>query len=97
MINTALLTDYAFILKPGGLIYTVTDVEDLHTWETSKLNEHPMFERIDPQKTLSSCEKIMRTGTEEGQRVEKKGGKVWHSVYRKRDLREENDDMRCGE
>ena len=37
IINTALLTDYAYILKTGGKIYTVTDVEDLHNWQVEKL------------------------------------------------------------
>ena len=32
IINTALITDYTHTLKPGGKIYTVTDVKDLHDW-----------------------------------------------------------------
>ena len=32
IVNTALLTDYCYMLKPGGKVYTVTDVEDLHNW-----------------------------------------------------------------
>mmetsp|Transcript_27489 Transcript_27489/g.19864 ORF Transcript_27489/g.19864 Transcript_27489/m.19864 type:complete len:235 (+) Transcript_27489:148-852(+) len=38
IINTALLTDYAYCLKPGGKIYTVTDVKQLHDWEVAKLD-----------------------------------------------------------
>eukprot|EP00008_Paramoeba_atlantica_P013556 CAMPEP_0201493348 /NCGR_PEP_ID=MMETSP0151_2-20130828/37523_1 /ASSEMBLY_ACC=CAM_ASM_000257 /TAXON_ID=200890 /ORGANISM="Paramoeba atlantica, Strain 621/1 / CCAP 1560/9" /LENGTH=216 /DNA_ID=CAMNT_0047880683 /DNA_START=42 /DNA_END=689 /DNA_ORIENTATION=- len=32
IINTLLLAEYAFILRPGGLLYTVTDVKDLYEW-----------------------------------------------------------------
>ena len=46
IVNTALLTDYAYTLKTGGRIYTVTDFKDLHNWEIVKLTKHPMFERI---------------------------------------------------
>lgn len=37
IINTALLTDYAYTLKTGGKIYVVTDVEDLHNWQVAKI------------------------------------------------------------
>ena len=33
-------------MKTGGLIYTVTDVKDLHEWQVRKLSEHPMFELL---------------------------------------------------
>ena len=46
IINDSLLSDYAYCLKPGGLIYAVTDVEDLHIWQLEKLSNHPMFELV---------------------------------------------------
>jgi tRNA (guanine-N7-)-methyltransferase len=33
-------------LKPGGRLYEVTDVKDLHDWNCSHLEQHQMFERV---------------------------------------------------
>ena len=30
IVNTTLLSEYAYYLTEGGLLYTITDVEDLH-------------------------------------------------------------------
>lgn len=73
IINTALLTDYAYILKDGGLIYIVTDVEDLHNWQVSKLEEHPMFEKL-PEDYMDEGVKAMREGTDEAKKVLRKEG-----------------------
>lgn len=32
IITYQLLSEYAYILRPGGLLYTATDVRDLHDW-----------------------------------------------------------------
>ena len=34
------------MLREGGLLYTVTDVHDLHLWMVKHLDEHPLFERV---------------------------------------------------
>ena len=83
IINTALLTDYAYILKDGGKVYVVTDVEDLHNWQVSKLEEHPMFERL-PDSLDDPCVIAMRDGTDEAKKVLRKEGQIWHAVFRKR-------------
>jgi hypothetical protein len=33
IIQRTLLTEYAYLLRPGGLLYTITDVEDLGNWQ----------------------------------------------------------------
>ena len=87
IVNTALLTDYAYVLRPAGKIYIVTDVEDLHNWQVEKLEEHPMFERIPDADTLDDpCVKAMRKGTDEAQKVIRKEGSIWHAVFKKRDV-----------
>ena len=35
---------YAFVLREGGLIYTITDVKDLHVWMVDHLDAHPLFQ-----------------------------------------------------
>lgn len=32
IISSSLNAEYAFVLKPGGLLYTITDVEEYHNW-----------------------------------------------------------------
>ncbi|RHY30649.1 hypothetical protein DYB32_004168 [Aphanomyces invadans] len=43
---THLLTEYAYFIPEGGILYTITDVEDLHNWHVAKCDSHPCFERI---------------------------------------------------
>merc|ERR1711957_430507 len=76
IVNTALLTEYAYCVKPGGMIYVVTDVKDLHDWEVEKLSTHPMFERLslDQEKEHSDCVLAMREGTDEARKVIRNGG-----------------------
>ena len=33
IIQRTLLAEYAYLLRPGGLLYTITDVEDLGDWQ----------------------------------------------------------------
>lgn len=46
IISAPLLTEYSYVLREGGLIYTITDVEDLHHWMVKHLAEHPLYERV---------------------------------------------------
>jgi hypothetical protein len=32
IINTSLISEYAYVLAPGGMLYTITDVQDLGEW-----------------------------------------------------------------
>jgi tRNA (guanine-N7-)-methyltransferase len=90
IINTALLSDYAYVLKPGGKIYVVTDVEDLHKWQVTKLTEHPMFHKLTDQEMQGDpCISYMREGTDEARKVKRNGGTIWHAVFRKRDVNTE--------
>ena len=41
-----MLSEYAYFLKEGGRLYTVTDVEDLHMWHVEKCNAHVSFARL---------------------------------------------------
>ena len=35
-----------YYLRPGGILYTITDVEDLANWHHDQLQEHPGFELL---------------------------------------------------
>lgn len=43
IINTGLLSEYAYLLKKGARLYTITDVPDLHAWHLEKLSSHNQF------------------------------------------------------
>ncbi|AFR93026.2 tRNA (guanine-N(7)-)-methyltransferase [Cryptococcus neoformans C23] len=92
IITPALLAEYAYVLRPGGILYTVTDVKDLHEWMAHHLHAHPLFEYI-PTETLSDDPilEAARTATEEGQKVERNKGDKWVACFRRKEDPKEED------
>jgi len=86
IISPTLLAEYAFVLRPGGLIYTITDVKELHDWMVAHISAHPLFERVSAVEADADpvLEKI-RNSTEEGQKVSRNGGEKWPAVFRRVD------------
>ncbi|OCF39012.1 tRNA (guanine-N(7)-)-methyltransferase [Kwoniella heveanensis CBS 569] len=86
IITPGLLAEYAYVLRPGGILYTVTDVKDLHEWMASHLNAHPLFDPI-PTEDLKDDPilEAARTATEEGKKVERNKGDKWVACFRRRD------------
>jgi tRNA (guanine-N7-)-methyltransferase len=77
-------SEYAYVLRPGGIIYTITDVEDLHNWMVGHLNAHPSFERLsEEEQEADGCVHIMRTETEEGMKVERNSGRKFVACFRR--------------
>ncbi len=90
IINTNLLSDYAYCLKEGGLVYEVTDVKDLHEWNVSKLEQHPLFEKLTEEEMAQDpCIAYMRGDTDESKKVQRIEGDIWHAVFRKKSLTSE--------
>jgi tRNA (guanine-N7-)-methyltransferase len=90
MRRTSLIAEYAYILKPGGIIYTVTDVKDLHDWMTMHLDRHPLFDRIpDAEMADDAILQSARMSTEEGKKVERNAGSKWPACYQRKDDPEE--------
>lgn len=46
IITRQLLDEYAFCMAIGGILYTATDVLDLHQWMDKHLSEHPLFQKL---------------------------------------------------
>lgn len=85
IITSTLLAEYAYALRPGGMLYTITDVKDLHEWMVSHLEGFPAFERIpDEQFDDDEIVKQVRTSTEEGKKVERNQGYKLLAVYRRK-------------
>ncbi|KAI6379418.1 tRNA (guanine-N(7)-)-methyltransferase (tRNA(m7G46)-methyltransferase) [Pyricularia grisea] len=85
IVSTTLSSEYAFVLRPGsGVVYTITDVKDLHEWMVEHLEAHPLFERIgDEEQEADPCVAIMRSETEEGKKVERNKGHKYVALFRR--------------
>lgn len=84
IINTHLLTEYAFFLRPGGLLYTITDVEELGTWMKERIETHPLFEPVSEEELAADpAVAVLSSATEEGQKVARNGGRTWRGCYRR--------------
>ena len=82
IVSTSLNSEYAFVLRPGGKVYTITDVEDLHLWMAEHFEAHPSFRRVKDEDVESDeCVEVMRTETEEGKKVERNAGTKFVAVF----------------
>ena len=84
IVSTTLNSEYAYVLKPGGIVYTITDVEDLHNWMVEHFEAHPSFEKVaeDEQEKDVSVQ-TMRVETEEGKKVERNNGQKFVACFRR--------------
>lgn len=83
IISATLASEYAYVTKPGGIIYTITDVEDLHIWMRDHLRQHPSFERLTPEEEANDfCVADMRD-TDEGKKVSRNGGTKYIACFRR--------------
>ncbi|EEP80965.1 hypothetical protein UREG_05807 [Uncinocarpus reesii 1704] len=96
IVSTTLNAEYAYVLRPGGKLYTITDVEDLHLWMVSHFEGSAddaagngiseLWERVgDEELEQDVCVKIMREETEEGKKVTRNGGKKFVAVWRRKE------------
>ncbi|EDW06288.1 tRNA (guanine-N(7)-)-methyltransferase [Drosophila mojavensis] len=84
IINQALLSEYAYVLRKGGLVYTMTDVEDLHTWIVSHMTQHPLFERLsDEEANADPITPKLYQSSEEGAKVVRNKGEHFLAIFRR--------------
>ena len=85
IIQRSLLDEYAYILKPNGILYCITDVPDLHKWQKQRLDDHTLFEALTEEEMAADpVATWIETETEESQKVKRNGGQVWKAAYRRR-------------
>ena len=84
IINKTLLAEYAYILAEGAIVYTVTDVKDLHEWIVQHLSEHPLFDEVSKEELDADpiVEKLYES-TEEGQKVTRNKGEKFLAVFKR--------------
>lgn len=84
IITPTLVSEYAFVLREGGVVYTITDVKDLHEWMVKHLEEHPLFERLSTEwERQDKCVEIMYNSTEEGQKVTRNSGDKFVACFKR--------------
>ncbi|XP_062233210.1 tRNA (guanine-N(7)-)-methyltransferase-like [Phragmites australis] len=90
VISMQLLDEYAYVMEAGGIIYTITDVEELGEWMRSCLEKHPLFEAVPGEEIKADpVVKLLSTATEEGQKVARNGGQIFPAIFRRISLQEE--------
>ena len=88
IVSNTLNSEYAYVLRPGGVIYTITDVEDLHDWIVEHFDDHASFEAIHEEELEGvgdQCVTAMKRETEEGKKVERNNGRKFVACYRRLD------------
>lgn len=85
IVSEGLLHIYGYLLRPGGILYTITDVKELHLWMEKHCNKHPCFESIKWSKEEFDdiCVKLMTFETEESKKVDREGRNKYIGVYRR--------------
>jgi tRNA (guanine-N7-)-methyltransferase len=77
-------SEYAYVLRPGGILYTITDVEDLHRWMVQHFDAHASFERVsEEEEDADECVQVMKVETEEGKKVERNEGSKFVACFRR--------------
>ncbi|CAL1708638.1 unnamed protein product [Somion occarium] len=87
IISPTLLAEYAYVLRPGGIVYTITDVRDLHDWMRTHLEAFPLFEPVSEVDLRAEGKgpivDAVYTSTEEGKKVERNQGEKWLACFRR--------------
>ncbi|KAL1745778.1 putative methyltransferase-domain-containing protein [Schizophyllum fasciatum] len=87
IISPTLLAEYAYVLRPGAIVYTITDVKDLADWMHKHLAEHPLFEPVSTDSLRADGKgpilDAVWNGTEEGKKVERNHGDKFLACFRR--------------
>ncbi|KAG8343516.1 putative methyltransferase [Trypanosoma vivax] len=86
IISPGLVQEYAHWLRSGGLLFTVSDVEELEQWMVACLDGCPLFRRLNEREILSDPSINLMLGyardsSEDAQRTARKGLDKYHAVY----------------
>jgi tRNA (guanine-N7-)-methyltransferase len=82
IVSFPLLTEYAYFIRPGGRLYLITDVLELHEWHVAKVDGHSLFRRVPDEEAAEDLGvQLMSEETEESKKVARCGGKKYWAVY----------------
>jgi len=87
IISPTLLAEYAYVLHPGGVVYTITDVRDLHDWMRAHLEAFPLFQYVSEEELRTEGKgpivDAVYSSTEEGKKVERNKGQKLLACFRR--------------
>ena len=83
IINKYLLNDYSYLLKIGGILYSITDVKDLHIWHRTILNQNPCFSEISIDELEKDPFLQFMKNTDEARKVIRNKGNMYYTAYRR--------------
>lgn len=81
IINKYLLNDYSYVLKKGGRLYSITDVEELHKWHLEVIKQNPCFKELSQEEVDKDPFIKDMKNTDEARKVMKKNGNMHIVVY----------------
>ncbi|EXJ78947.1 tRNA (guanine-N(7)-)-methyltransferase [Capronia epimyces CBS 606.96] len=92
IVSAQLNAEYAYVLRPAGLVYTITDVEELHHWMVRHFDgeeagdAQELWERVTQEELdRDPCVKAMSQETEESKKVTRNGGQKYIAVFRRKE------------
>jgi len=84
IISTELLSEYAYLLQEGGIVYTITDVLELNKWMQSSLANHPLFEEIPKEEYENDpVVPLLSDSSGEGKKVTRNNGQKYLAIFRR--------------
>lgn len=84
IISSVLLSEYAYLMEIGGIVYTITDVLELHEWMKSHFIEHPLFKEIpEPEYQNDPAVELIKNTSEEGKKVTRNSGDKYIAIFRR--------------
>lgn len=83
------MAEYAFVVREGGWVYVITDVEDLFRWIAGCFSEQrggeELWEEVgETEREADPCMRAVREETEEGRKVQRNGGEKFVGCWRRR-------------
>ncbi|KAH9386520.1 tRNA (guanine-N7-)-methyltransferase [Nematocida major] len=84
IISKSMLDIYQYVIRPNGLLYISTDVEELFHYMDACVCEHPLFTKLpeDDAKEDPLYEVIIET-TEESKKADMKHSNKYRAIYRR--------------
>jgi hypothetical protein len=80
--RTTLAAEYAYVLRPTGRLYIITDVPDLFEWMTEHLKACPLFrEGTLEEKEKDDVLRLVQTSTEESRKAEREGRLAQSTIF----------------
>ncbi|KAJ5454324.1 tRNA (guanine-N(7)-)-methyltransferase [Penicillium daleae] len=86
IVSESLNAEYAYVLKPGGLMYTITDVEEYHHWGDEPTEGiRDLWELLSEEELdADPCVQVMKFETEESKKVTRNNGNKYVAVFRRK-------------